>query len=210
MSTNKILTVVFCAVIAVSLLLAGAAFFMGSGNDAPEEETVPGLTVVRAPAQTEAVRPPGFPDPEENWIKLPDGPNLAEGKPVTSGEHTEVFEPANTVDGDLNSYWESKGIPAEITIDLEAVYTVQTVGVRLNPVPIWEARTQTFEILVSADGAAFTSVVPDTRYEFDPDTGNLARADFDPVPARYVKLIFSAKSSGRSNGAQAAEIVIFE
>ena len=199
---NKKLNVIFIVVIALSLAGVTAALFLPSGSD--------GLTVVKTPAQTGPERPPVFPDPQAGWIKLPDSPNLAEGKPVSSGEHTEAFEPANAVDGNLNSYWESKGIPAEITIDLEGTYNIQTVAVRLNPAPIWEARTQTFEILTSTDGAGFSAAVSETRYEFDPDTGNLARISFDPIPARFVKLVFTAKSSGRSNGAQAAEIAIFE
>ena len=56
----------------------------------------------------------------------------------------------------------------------------------------------------------FTEVSPDTRHEFTPDSGNIVRVDFAPTQAQYVRLNFTAKSSGRSNGAQAAEILIFE
>jgi hypothetical protein len=38
----------------------------------------------------------------------------------------------------------------------------------------------------------------------------MVRIDFSAVQASYVKLIFSLNSSARSNGAQAAEILIFE
>lgn len=80
----------------------------------------------------------------------------------------------------------------------------------LNPAALWEARTQGFAILVSTDGSSFTEVAADARYDFDPDAGNVARVDFSPVQATYVRLVFSANSSSRSNGAQAAEIMIFE
>ena len=208
MNKNKILAIVFCAVIAVSIVVSGIMLFTGSGEGS--DMTADGLTIVRTPDQTEPALPPGFPDPEENWIKLPEGTNLAEGKQVSSGEHTEVFVPASVVDGDLTSYWESMGLPADITIDLADTYTIQTIAVRLNPAPIWEPRTQTFEILVSTDGNTFTVAAPSARYEFDPDSGNIARIDFDPVSARHVRLTFTEKSSGRSNGGQAAEIQIFE
>ena len=213
MSVNKLLTVVFCVVIAAAAVVSVIAFLGEPKTPEPIEKeilTAPGLTVVKAALQTEISRPDGFPDPEANWVKLPEGVNLAGGKSVDAGEVTEVYAAANVVDGDLTSYWESKGVPAEITIDLDNVYTIQTVGVRLNPAPIWESRTQTFEILVSADGGAFTVAAPDTRYEFNPDSGNIVRVDFDPVQAQFVKLVFSSKSSGRSNGAQAAEILVFE
>ena len=170
----------------------------------------PGLTVVKTPEQAKAERPGVFPDPQANWVKLPDGPNLAEGKQVSAGEVTEVYASANVTDGDLTSYWESKGLPAGITIDLAGSYTIQTVAVRLNPAPIWEARNQTFSVLVSGDGETFTEAAPEERYEFNPDSGNIVRVDFAPVTAQYVRLVFTAKSSGRSNGGQAAEIGIYE
>ena len=212
MSKKKILTILFCVVIAASAAVSAFAYLSlpGDGETTEAEMQIPGLTVVPTPWQDGPTRPDGLPDPEENWIKLPEGANLAEGCPVAADEHTEVFEPANVTDGDLNSYWESKGVPADITIDLGAAHDIQTVAVRLNPVPIWEARTQNIEVLVSSDGSSFASVVPDTRYEFDPDTGNMARIDFEAVAARYVRFVFSAKSSGRSNGGQAAEIMVFE
>jgi len=228
---NKILIIIFSAAILISAVVIVIALL--AEPEIPEPVTVvkeipvlvpapaadppsiqppssPGLTYVRTPAQAEPTRPDGFPDPEENWIKLPEGPNLALGKTVLSGENTEVYVAANVVDGELTSYWESRGVPAEITIDLAAVYNIQTVAVRLNPAPIWEPRNQTFEILISTDGSSFTVVSPMERHDFDPDSGNIVRIDFPPAEARYVKLDFSAKSSGRSAGAQAAEIEIYE
>jgi len=98
----------------------------------------------------------------------------------------------------------------DFIIDLAAAHTIQTVAVRLNPAPIWEPRTQTFEVLVSTDGSTYTTVAPSERHQFDPDSGNIVRIDFTPVEARYVKLHFTEKSSGRSNGAQASEIQVYE
>lgn len=194
---------VLCAVIALSLAAAAVAFFALPGNDT-------GVTVVAAPAQTGVTRPEGFPDPEENFIKLPESANLAAGKAVAAGEVTDVYTASNVTDGDTNTYWESKGVPAEITVDLAGTYDIQTVAVRLNPAALWEARTQSIEVLISADGKSFTTVAPDTKYDFTPDTGNMIRIDFGAEQAAYVKLIFSSNSSARSAGAQAAEILVFE
>lgn len=205
---NKVLAVVFSVMIVVSLFIAGFAFF--AEPEVPAVEASTDLTVISSPQQTKAERPPVFPDPYENWIKLPEGTNLAAGKTVRSGEVTEVYAAANVTDGQLTSYWESKGLPAELIIDLEETHSIQTVAVRLNPAPIWEARTQSFEILVSEDGENFVSTVPGTRYEFNSDTGNMVRVDFSPTPAHFVKLLFTEKSSGRSNGGQAAEVEIYE
>jgi len=207
---NKKLLVIFCAVIVVSLIVSAVVFFAGSGSSSGGDKLPPGVTLVQTPEQDKALFPPGFPDPEENFIKLPDTPNLAEFKNVESGEATEAFVPANAVDGALTSYWESKGLPAEFVVDLADTYTIQTVAIRLNPAPIWEPRTQTFEVLVSTDGSSYTTVAPSERHQFDPDSGNIVRIDFEPAAARYVKFTFTEKSSGRSNGAQAAEIQVYE
>jgi len=209
---NKILILVFCAIIAVSLVISAVLFFSGQSPEPGEEgnDLPPGVTLIKAPEQETAGRPPGFPDPEENFIKLPESVNLAEGKSVETGEVTEAFVAANAVDGDLTSYWESRGLPMDFTIDLAGTYTIQTVAIRLNPAPIWEPRTQTFEILVSTDGSAFTTVAPSERHQFDPDTGNIVRVDFEPTAASYVRITFTEKSSGRSNGGQASEIQVYE
>jgi len=215
---NKKLIIIFCAIIAVSLIAACIVFFVGSGSgsgsdngSASEDEILPpGVSLVKTPDQDKAEFPPGFPDPEEHFIKLPETENLAEGKSVETGEVTEAFVANNAVDGDLTSYWESKGLPMDFTIDLADTHTIQTVAVRLNPAPIWEPRTQTFEVQVSTDGSSYTTIVPSERHQFDPDTGNIVRIDFEPTSARYVRLHFTEKSSGRSNGAQASEIQVYE
>jgi len=205
MNKNKIMIIIFSIIIVVSAGIS-AVLLLSGGKDT----NTPGLIIVKTPEQTRAEWPSAVPDPQGNWIKLPEGTNLAEGKPVSSGEVTEVYGAANVVDGDTNTYWESKGIPAVITIDLQASYNISTVGVKLNPAPIWEARNQTFVISASTDGTNFTVIIPEERYDFTPDTGNIVRIDFDAVAATHVRLEFTAKSSGRSNGAQAAEIVVYE
>ena len=141
---------VFSAVIILSLAVSALAFFGVFGGGANGA----GVTVVKAPAQTEAGRPAGFPDPEENWVKLPEGTNLAEGRPVSAGAITDVYVVTNVNDGDTHSNGESKGFPAEVTITLDGTHTVSTVVVRLNPAVIWEARTQGFSIWSAQTGTA--------------------------------------------------------
>ena len=167
------------------------------------------VTIVKAPDQTQPGRPPCFPDPAEHYVPLPDAENLAQGKPVQSGEHTDVYIAANVNDGKTDTYWESKGFPAELTVDLGEARAVSTVAVCLNPSMIWEARKQEFAVLISADGARFTEVAPKTIYDFDPATGNRVRVDLEAVQARYVRLVFTMNSSSRTGGAQAAEICVY-
>ena len=202
---NKNLSIIFSAVIALSLIVALCAFF---GDFSPKRD--PGLTVVAAPEQTKAQRPPCFPDPEANYIPMPESENLAEGKSVVSGVHNDVYVIENVNDGKTDTYWESKGFPAEVTIDLAESRTLSTVAVRLNPSAIWEPRTQEIAVLFSADGTSFSEASAAAKYDFDPNTGNRIRIDFSSVEARYVKLVFTLNTSSRTGGAQAAEIEVYE
>ena len=174
-----------------------------------EEEIPTIVNIVRAPAQTKAERPPCFPDPTENYIPLPETENYAEGKKVISGAHTDVYVNKNVNDGKTDTYWESKGFPAAMVIDLGASYEVKTVAVCLNPASIWEPRIQEIAVWVSADGENFTEIAPAVKYQFDPVTGNRVRIDFDAVQAAFVKVIFTMNSSSRTGGAQAAEICVY-
>ena len=64
-------------------------------------------------------------------------------------------------------------------------------------------------VFVSADGESFTEAAAAAMYDFDPNTGNRIRIDFDAAQARFVKLVFTVNSSSRTGGAQAAEIEVY-
>ena len=168
------------------------------------------VTIVAAPDQTKAERPPCFPDPADDYIPLPETENLALGKPVASGAHTDVYVIKNVNDGKTDTYWESKGFPAEAVFDLQGTFSVSTVAVCLNPSSIWEPRIQEIAVWVSLDGETFTQVAAPEKYQFDAATGNRIRIDFDAAQAAFVKVIFTLNTSSRTGGAQAAEICIFE
>lgn len=202
---KKILSIAFIVIIVLSLIGIVCGYL---GVFSPKG--VPGLTVVTAPEQDQAQRPACFPDPTANYIPLPDTENLAQGKAISSGEHNDVYVNTNVNDGSTDTYWESKGFPAEMTIDLGGSYSISTVAVLLNPSAVWEARTQEIAVLVSTDGENFKQIVAATKYDFDPNTGNRVRIDFDAVDARYVRVVFTMNSSSRTGGAQAAEIAVYE
>ena len=189
---------------ALTLLILPAA---GLGGAADYPETV--VTVVSSPEQTEPGRPDCFPDPSANYIPLPETENFAEGKEVLAGKHNDVYVATNVNDGKTDTYWESKGFPAEITFVLGEEKEISSVAVLLNPSAIWEPRTQEFSVEISGDGESFTEIVPAAKYDFDAETGNRVRVDFAPVSAGWVKLIFTMNSSSRTGGAQAAEIQVY-
>lgn len=196
-TTNRIL----CAVLALLLCLPCLAL-------AEEIPTV--VTIVHAPEQTQAERPTCFADPTENYIPLPESENLAKGKPVkAAGTHTDVYVISNINDGKTDTYWESKGFPAEVTFDLGAAYQVCTVALCLNPSAIWEPRQQEIAVLVSMDGETFTEAAAPALLQFDAETGNRVRIDFDAVEAAFVRVVISKNTAQRTGGAQAAEICIY-
>ena len=177
--------------------------------EAGDEEMV--VTIVTAPEQTKAERPPCFPDPADNFIVLPETENIAQGKPIEASLHNDVYVSSNLNDGNTNTYWESKGFPAELTVDLQGTYTVSTAAFCLNTSAIWEPRTQEIAVLVSTDGENFTEVSPAAPYTFDAETGNRVRIDFEAVQAAYVRVIVTSNTAtpAHAKGAQIAEICIY-
>ncbi len=190
------------------LLLLSLACLSTAAVGAEDIKTI--VTIVKAPEQTAPERPACFPDPADNFIPLPETENLAEGKEVLAGAHNDVYVSSNVNDGKTDTYWESKGFPAEMTIVLGEAHTVSTVAVCLNPSSIWEPRTQEIAVWVSTDGESFTEVASAEKYDFNAETGNRICIDFDAVQAAYVKVVFTMNSSSRTGGAQAAEICIYE
>ena len=83
--------ILFAALLAV-LLPAGGMAEIAEGTDMI-------VTIVAAPDQTRAERPPCFPDPSDNYIRLPETENIAEGKAVTASAHTDVYVIGNANDG---------------------------------------------------------------------------------------------------------------
>ena len=169
------------------------------------------VTIVRAPEQERAERPPCFPDPADRYIRLPETENVALGKPVEASAHNDVYVSRNLNDGKVETYWESRGFPAEVTVDLECVVTVSAVALCLNPSAIWEPRTQDVAVLVSTDGETFTEIVPSAPCAFDAETGNRVRIDFDPADAAFVRVVITSNTAypAHSGGAQIAEFCVY-
>ena len=86
---------------------------------------------------------------------MPETENYALNKKIQSGAHTDVYVNKNVNDGKTDTYWESKGFPAEMVIDLGETHAVTTVAVCLNPSSIWEPRIQEIAVWVSADGESY-------------------------------------------------------
>ena len=149
---------------------------------------------------------------ESNEVQEPeliDGENLALHKIVSSNGNTQVYYDRNSVDGNVNTYWEgaSNAYPNTLTVDLGEIVSIKTIRIRLNPKPIWSPRFQTFSISGSSDGEEYSTIVNSADYTFDPSTTNTVTIDFDTVSVRYVKLEFNANSG--APGGQVAEFEVY-
>ncbi|BFU43488.1 discoidin domain-containing protein [Krasilnikovia sp. MM14-A1004] len=136
----------------------------------------------------------------------PTGINLATGKPIEASSTAYSFAATNANDGNVATYWEGSAYPANLTVKLGADAVTKAVVVKLNPDPIWAARTQTFSILGRASNAStFTTLVDSAPYRFDPATGNTVTVAVSATVAD-VRLSFTANTGAPSG--QVAEFQV--
>ncbi|SMF73304.1 CARDB domain-containing protein [Streptomyces sp. Amel2xC10] len=137
---------------------------------------------------------------------VPVGTNLARNKPVEATSSVHTYVAANATDDSTATYWEAAGHPSDLTVKLGADADVTGVVVKLNPDPVWAARTQTFQVLGRQQSASgFTSLAAAKSYSFSPASGNTVTV---PVSGRWsdVRLHFTANSG--APGGQVAEFQV--
>ncbi|MGA5304781.1 discoidin domain-containing protein [Nucisporomicrobium flavum] len=122
--------------------------------------------------------------------------NLAAGHTVTATSQADVYTPANTVDGNANTYWESanNAFPQSLTVDLGQNRTVSRVVLKLPPAAAWATRTQTLSVLGSTDGSSYGTVKASAGYTFNPSSGNTASVTFAATTQRYLRLTFTGNT----------------
>ena len=122
--------------------------------------------------------------------------NLALNQPVTASGYTQTYVPANAVDGNTSTYWEStdNDFPQWFQVDLGSATSISRIVMYLPPSSAWNTRTQTITIQGSTDGTNYTTLVPSQGYTFNPSTGNTASITFTAATVRYVKLTFTANT----------------
>ncbi|MFF3200704.1 CARDB domain-containing protein [Streptomyces sp. NPDC002962] len=136
----------------------------------------------------------------------PAGTNLARNKPVEATSTAQTYVAANATDDSVSTYWEAAGHPSDLTVKLGADADVTGVVLKLNPEPVWTARTQTIQVLGRQQSASgFTSLAPAKSYSFSPASGNTVTV---PVSGRWsdVRLRFTANSG--APGGQVAEFQV--
>ncbi|MFJ6700317.1 CARDB domain-containing protein [Streptomyces sp. NPDC091272] len=121
------------------------------------------------------------------------GPNLALGRPVTTGGAHGAYPAGNVTDGSQATYWEgpSGSFPQWVQIDLGSAVDLNEVVLKLPA--SWEARTQTLSVQGSTDGSAFSSLSAASARSFNPTAGNRLAL---PVSgkARYLRVQITANT----------------
>ncbi|KOG34877.1 MULTISPECIES: CARDB domain-containing protein [Streptomyces] len=136
-----------------------------------------------------------------------EGTDLARGKPIEATSTTQNYVAAHANDGNLATYWESAGFPADLTVRLGADADISGVVVKLNPDQAWGPRTQSFQVLGRPQGATgFTSLKARADYSFSPSSG--ANTVVVPVTGRYADLRLAFSSNTGAPGAQVAEVQV--
>ncbi|WHT23062.1 CARDB domain-containing protein [Crossiella sp. CA-258035] len=133
--------------------------------------------------------------------------DLARGKAIEASSTTQNYVAGHANDGNLGSYWESAGYPATLTVKLGANADLDSVVLKLNPDPIWAARTQSIQVLGrDQGGAAFTSLRDRADYRFDPH-GNQNTVTI-PVTGRAADLRLQFFGNTGAPGGQVGELQV--
>ncbi len=172
------------------------------GTTAATSFTVTGLTPNTAYAFTVTAQDAaGNTSPASNTLnvttnQVPPNTNLALNKPATASSHTQNYTPANAVDGNSSTYWESanNAFPQWIQVDLGAATSISRIVLKLPPPAAWGPRTQTLSVSGSTTGSSFTTILPTNGYAFSPATGNQVTLTFPATSPRYVRLTFTGNT----------------
>ncbi|MFD7461226.1 MULTISPECIES: CARDB domain-containing protein [unclassified Streptomyces] len=137
----------------------------------------------------------------------PAGTNLALRKPIEASSTTQNYVAANANDDSTGTYWEASGQSATLTVKLGADADLSGVVLKLNPDPVWSARTQSIQVLGRKAGeSAFTSLKDRADYAFSP-SGNKNTVTI-PVSGRYADVRLQFFGNTGAGGGQVAEFQV--
>jgi F5/8 type C domain len=117
--------------------------------------------------------------------------NLAQGGTITTGSALQGYPSANANDNNLSTYWQAHQPAADLTLHLSQAGNVDRVIVELPQ--NWGTRTQTIEVDGSANGTAWTTLVPAAAYTFTAGSNAIA-IPFREVTQDYLRLDVSGNN----------------
>ena len=121
--------------------------------------------------------------------------NLALNQPVRASDWTQNYVPANAVDGNTSTYWESvdNAFPQWFQVDLGSAVSISRIVMDLPPLSSWGTRTQTITIQGSTDGTSYTTLAGSAGYTFS-SPANTVTVTLPAASVRYLKLTFTANT----------------
>ncbi len=135
--------------------------------------------------------------------------DLALNQPTTASGYTQTYVPANAVDGNTSSYWESidNAFPQWFQVDLGSSVSISRIVMDLPPSTAWGTRTQTVTIQGSTDGTNYSTLVASANYTFNPSTGNTVTVTLPSASVRYLRLTFTANTGWPAG--QLSELLVY-
>ncbi|GAA1630850.1 hypothetical protein GCM10009679_39920 [Saccharothrix algeriensis] len=131
--------------------------------------------------------------------------NVALGKTITANGSTFTFTPDKANDGQVATYWEGAGYPAQLTVALGANHSITQVNVKLNPDASWGTRTQNIQVLGREQSSStYTSLVSAANYQFTQGS-NVVNI---PVTANVADVRLSITSNTGAPSGQVAEFEV--
>ncbi|MGL5381468.1 alpha-N-acetylglucosaminidase TIM-barrel domain-containing protein [Clostridium sp.] len=123
-----------------------------------------------------------------------DGNNIAQGKIVYGRDDNKTHKLSDAVDGKLNTYWDGGQYPSYLEIDLENVYSLDTINI-VN----YEAGNRYYEYSVygSVDGVNFDKIAEKTSHSpstWEGDTFDLNKE----VEARFIRVLLEYGSANEA------------
>ncbi len=135
--------------------------------------------------------------------------NLALGSPIVANNKIYDFVGSKAADGDISTYWEGAAnkYPNTLQVDLVNSQKLDIAVLKLNPQKIWGKRVQTITVETSDNGTDFTTLIPESNYEFNPLTNKNTVVIKLDTKARYLRFVFT-KNTG-ANAGQLAELEVY-
>jgi galactose oxidase len=117
-------------------------------------------------------------------------------------------DPANAFDGNSQTIWQTTAapLPHTITIDMQAEYNVDGVTYLPRQDDISDGNIGQHRILTSTDGVNFKLVAFGTWF----DDNKEKTADFDTIPARFIRIEALSEAGNRGTWTSAAEINVYQ
>ena len=154
--------------------------------------------------EAEGIIPPPFPQP----IPVIGGPLTRTGWSVTADSAQDGNPASNVLDGDTTTIWHTEyspttaPLPHTITVDMNSLYVIDGVTYLPRQDGNSNGNIGEHQVFISVDGNEWTKVAFGTWL----DDASEKSADFEPIPARYFRIVATTEAGDRGPWSSAAEL----